>query len=96
MLNNVDVKVVLLDNNFNCYGLMIIEKCKYKSFYVNNLINEIIVDLCGTQDVFFEDFSAYISDMIEKLEKKLNSKIYFYDNILLFNVDNIFNGTENV
>lgn len=98
MLNkqeNKNLKVVLVDNDLNFYGIMDIKKCKYKEFYVNHLIKEIIIKLCGNEEKFFENFSEYISDMLDELSQQLDSDIYFeYYNAFIFNVDEVFSGVE--
>lgn len=86
-----DIKVVLTDNNLNFYGLMNIKHCGYTEFYINSLIKEIIVDICGNEENFFEKFSEYISDMIEELDKRLKCDIDFvYYDTFMFNVDEVF------
>lgn len=98
MLNkqeNKDLKVVLTDNGLNFYGIIEVKNCNYKEIYVSNLIKEIIIELCGNEERFFEVFSECISDMICELGKRLNSDIYFeYYNAFIFNVDEVFSGVE--
>lgn len=98
MLNkqeNKNLKVVLVDNELNFYGIMDIKECKYKEFYVNHLIKEIIIKLCGNEEEFFGKFSEYISDMLDELSRQLDSDIYFeYYNAFIFNVDEVFSGVE--
>lgn len=90
------VIIVFTDDNNNMYGVLKVIS-GYSEKGVKVRLNNIIVDLFGCKEKFFDDFSANLCKVLEVFGDEICSEFgdncvldFSFDNCSMFNVDNVF------
>lgn len=96
------VNIVFTDDNNNFYGILIVVS-GYNEKAIRLRLEDIIISMFGNSEVFFENFSENLSkvfevfsnEIIEKFGDKANIQ-FEYNNGSMFNVDKVFNITQEI
>lgn len=96
------VNIVFTDDNNNFYGILIVYS-GYSEKVIKLRLENIIINMFGSSKKFFEDFSGNLSKVLEVLGKEIIKDFgdkaivqFEYNNGSMFNVDKVFNITQEI
>lgn len=86
--------IVITDNNNNNYGILKVYS-KYNLSAISHILNGYIIDMFESDEKFFDDFSANLSNVLEVFDKEVIKQditaytSFYYNNTDFLNVDNV-------
>lgn len=96
------VNVVFTDDNNNFYGILTVVS-GYDEKTIKLILKDIIISMFGNSKNFFENFSDNLSKVFEVFSKEIVEKFgseaiiqFEYNNGSMFNVDKVFNITQEI
>lgn len=102
------VNIVFTDDNNNFYGILIVYS-DYSEKAIRLRLEDIIISMFGSSKKFFENFSENLSKVLEVFEKEIVENCrsrtsledkaivqFEYNNGSMFNVDKVFNITQEI
>lgn len=96
------VNIVFTDDNNNFYGILIVYS-GYSEKVIRLRLEDIIISMFGSSKKFFENFSENLSKVFEVFGKEVVEKFgdkaivqFEYNNGSMFNVDKVFNITQEI